>query len=71
MLSKEVFVRFVDMFGVTAAILNVCKFGLQRDRAALLTISTIAAVSLAVFALYLTFVVPRLGSLGLGALKMD
>lgn len=55
MISKAAFVRYVDIMVVFSAILNVIKFGLARDAAALKTLATIAAVSLSLFAGYLTF----------------
>ncbi len=58
-LRKDLFIRYIELFSVCAAILNVVKFALQRDMAALRTISVIVAVTFAVFALYLTFVAPR------------
>jgi hypothetical protein len=55
---KTTFVRYTDLVIVFSAILNVIKFALLRDVAALQTIASMAGLSFVVFALYLNFLAP-------------
>ena len=55
---KDSFVWYTDLVIVFAAILNVVKFALLRDAAALKTIAGMAGLSFTAFALYLNFVAP-------------
>jgi hypothetical protein len=55
---KTTFFRYTDLVIVIAAIMNVVKFALMRDAAALKTIAGVAGLSFTAFALYLNFVAP-------------
>lgn len=55
---KSTFIRYTDLVIVFSAILNVIKFALVRDAAALKTIAGMAGSSFIIFALYLNFLAP-------------
>ena len=55
---KTTFIRYADLMIVFSAILNVIKFALLRDAAALKTIAGMAGLSFIAFSLYLNFLAP-------------
>jgi len=57
---KATFFRYTDLVIVIAAIMNVVKFALMRDAAALQTIAGMAGLSFVVCALYLNFLAPAI-----------
>jgi hypothetical protein len=55
---KSTLTRYTDLMVVVVAILNVIKFVLLKDMAALKTIAGVSAVSFTAFAIYLNFLAP-------------
>ena len=54
-ITKSGFLRYADIMITLAAVLSVVKFGLERERGALMTLSVVAGASFALFAAYLMF----------------
>jgi len=55
---RTTIIRYADLMIVFSAILNVIKFALLRDVAALKTIAGMEGVTFTAFALYLNFLAP-------------
>ena len=55
---RTTIIRYADLMIVFSAIMNVVKFALMRDAAALKTIAGMAGLTFTAFALYLNFLAP-------------